>query len=323
MPVYHIDNYIIEEDPVNILYHIRDILNNGKLRDIIIKKDELVVTCPNDEHDLGQESNPDCHINLKDDGDIPYLCTNCFACGSSGNFIKFVAQCFSSTYSYAKDWLIKNYGIMAYAKASIGEKINLNKNKKKVYSDASALEKLQDWHPYLAERHLDRAICEKFKVKYDPVHRQIVFPVFDVKGNLLMAPRRNIDNKFFILGKDQEKPLYGFNVIQKNNVKYCLWVEGPIDMLSCWSHGIPAVASLGAPSEEQIEQINSSCVTTLYLACDNDSAGRTFNLEIKKRLSSRIIVYEIDYPAGKKDPNDLTEDDWENLIKKYQLSKVF
>lgn len=323
MPVLYIDNYAIEEPAINILYHIRDILNNGKLKDIQEKADELVITCPNDEHDSGQENHPDCHINLKTDGEVPYLCFNCFACQASGNFIKLVALCFSSTYSYAKDWLIKHYGILAYAKVSIGDPIKPITVTKKKYLDDKFLSEMQDWCPYLASRHLDRNICEKFHVKYDNKNRQIVFPVYDVQGNLLMAPRRSIDTKFFVLGADIEKPLYGLNVIKKNNVKTCLWVEGPIDMLSCWSHGVPAIASLGAPSDDQINQINKSCITTLYLACDNDKAGQAFNEEIRSKLDPRIIVYRVDWGISKKDANDLNNEEWENIIKKYNLPKIF
>ena len=126
--------------------------------------------------------------------------------------------------------------------------------------DDKFLDKLQPWHPYLAERKLDRQICEKFHVKYDPETRQIVFPIYDTKGNLLMVPRRNIDTKFFVLGKDIEKPLYGFNIIQKNNLNTVVWCEGPFDCLSFWSHGIPAICSFGSPSEDQIKQVNKCYV---------------------------------------------------------------
>ena len=93
MKIIKVDNYIIEEPLINILYHIRDILNNGKLKDIEEKADEIICTCPNDEHDGGQENNPDCHIVLKDDGSVPYGTHNCFACNSSGSFVHFVALC--------------------------------------------------------------------------------------------------------------------------------------------------------------------------------------------------------------------------------------
>ena len=321
MPVYHIDNYIIEEDPVNILYHIRDILNNGKLKDIIIKKDELVVTCPNDEHDLGQESNPDCHINLKDDGDVPYLCTNCFACGSSGNFIKFVAQCFSSTYSYAKDWLIKNYGIMAYAKASIGEKINLNKNKKKVYLDEKILDSFQDYCPYLKQRKISAETCKLLNIKYDNKNKTVIFPCYDSTGKLVMLPTRSTQTKFFQLGADIEKPVYCIDQIIKNNIKTAIITEGPFDAATGWEYGFPTIATLGALSEHQINIINNSCITSLYAMFDNDSAGRAFTIELKKKLSPRILLHIVKIPDGFKDINDLDKETFWKILQEAKATK--
>lgn len=324
MKALQVDNYVIETPLIEILYMLKDTLGNGKLRDIIEKGDELQVTCPNDEHDGGCERHPDNHISLKEDGSVPYGVFNCFACGAHGDFVKFVSLCIGSSYGEAKNWLIKNYGRLSYPKMTLGEGIKFNKPaKRKRFLDSATIEGLQTWHPYLAERHLDRQICEKFKVRYDPATQQIVFPIFDAKGNLLMAPRRSVNSKTFLMDKDVEKPLYGLNVIQKNGIRSCLWVEGPIDMLSCWSHGIPAIASLGSPSEEQIQQVNQSCLTEIALACDSDAAGQAFNAALDKRLSMRILRKRIDWPLGKKDANDLTDDDWEALIKKYDLKKAF
>lgn len=321
--ILYIDNYHIEEPLINILYRIRDILSNGKLACIEEKSDELVVTCPNDDHDGGQEKHPDNHINLKDDGSVPYGVFNCFACQAKGTFVHFVALCFGSSNEYAKKWLIKNYGVKDREAISLGESIKLNRKSKVKYLDDSFLNDLQPWHPYLAQRHIDRSLCERLKVKYDPSKKQIVFPVYDLHGRLLAAPRRSIDSKFFVLDKDIEKPLYCFNLIQKNDVKAAVWCEGPFDCLSFWCHGIPAVASLGSPAEEQIAQLNRSGVTKLYLACDGDSAGRAFNKAIKKRLAKRILTTEISYPLGCKDANDMSEEQWRELIEKYKLKKAF
>lgn len=321
--ILYVDNYRIEEPLVNILYHIRDILNNGKLSSIEEKPDEILVTCPNDDHEGGQEKHPDNHINLKDDGSVPYGIFNCFACQAKGSFVHFVALCFSSSDSYAKSWLIKNYGIPTEGRINLGEPIKLRKQTKKRYLNDTFLDKLQPWHPYLQQRRLDRSVCERFKVKYDPEEKQIVFPIYDVKGNLLMTARRSVQSKIFYMDKDMEKPLYGFNLVQKNDIKAVCWCEGPIDCLSFWSHGIPAIASLGSPTEEQIKQLNRSGVTKLYLACDNDMAGRAFNAFLKKKLSKRILTQEIDYPKSCKDANDLSEDQWQILMEKYDLKRVF
>lgn len=314
MKVLRVENYIIEEPLINILKHIRDILNNGKLKDIVEKSKELVVTCPNDEHEGGQENNPDCHINLDDESDTGYGVFHCFACNAAGDFTKLVALCFSQSYEYAKQWLIKNYGILAYSKLDLGDDIRIKQPIKKSFSSDAFLADLQEWHPYLAQRKLSRDVCSKFKVKYDPVNRQIVFPVYDAAGHFLTAPRRNIDNKFFILASDIEKPVYALNIIQKNNVKACAITEGPFDCLTGWTYGFPTIATFGAISDEQIAKINKSCLTTIYTLFDNDEAGRKFTRELKNKLDSRFIVHEVKIPNGFKDLNDLDYETFWKII---------
>ena len=210
---------------------------------------------------------------------------------------------------------------MIGTRISLGPDIVIAKKVTNYYSKDS-LKNYQDWTPYLAKRNLDRDICAKFNVKYDAQHRQVVFPIYDTKGNLLMLPKRNIDNKIFYLDSGIEKPIYGLNVIQKNNIKSCMVVEGPIDMLSCWSNGIPAIATLGAPSDRQISQINSSCLSIVYLGFDNDAAGEKFTSYTRSKLSPRILTELVQYPTGTKDPNDLTKAMWQELKNKYNLPQI-
>ncbi|MBO7078369.1 MAG: toprim domain-containing protein, partial [Bacilli bacterium] len=136
-----------------------------------------------------------------------------------------------------------------------------------------------------------------------------------------MLARRSIDTKYFYMDKNQDKEVYALNIIQKNNVKSCLLVEGPIDCLTCWSHGIPAIAMLGTPSDYQIENINKSCLTSIYIATDNDDAGKKFANDLDKKLNKRILRTRVDLPKTVKDVNDLSDEEWNNLIFKYNLTK--
>ena len=57
----------------------------------------------------------------------------------------------------------------------------------------------------------------------------------------------------------------------------------------------------------------------LYIAFDNDNWGRKFTQDLLKVLDKRIIPVLIELPIGKKDVGELSETDWEILIKKYNL----
>ena len=150
-------------------------------------------------------------------------------------------------------------------------------------------------------------------------HRQVIFPCFDIKNNLVMLPKRNIDNKVFYLDKDTTKPLYCINYVANNNLRSICMVEGPIDCLTCYSNNIPAVATLGKPSVEQFEMLDKTNVNHIYLMFDNDDAGKKFTEFAKAHLSKRIIIDTVQLPMGKKDINDLNHQEILELIKKNNL----
>ena len=310
-----IDNYVINKPIEEILTLLKLSLTNGKLKDIENKGDDILVTCPH--HDGGHEKTPACNIYIGNDTKLPYGYFNCFVCGEKGSFLKFVAECFDAPESYAKAWLLKNFGGELIAKnLFMGEPIVLNRNKGiKKHLDESILDQYQTWNPYLAKRKLSREICELFKVRYDPKYRQVIFPAYDMKGNLVMLAKRSIDVKSFYLDKDVEKPVYCLDYVMKNNIKTVLITEGPFDCLTGWEYGFPTIATFGKISDYQIEQINKSCINIIYAAFDNDAAGRSFLETLKWKLTKRIIIIETKFPAWRKDLNDLTKEELQEIIK--------
>lgn len=310
-----IDNYVINKPIEEILTLLKLSLTNGKLKDIENKGDDILVTCPH--HDGGHEKTAACNIYIGNDTKLPYGYFNCFVCGEKGSFLKFVAECFDATESYAKAWLLENFGGELIAKnLFMGEPIVLNRNKGiKKHLDESILDQYQTWNPYLAKRKLSREICELFKVRYDPKYRQVIFPAYDMNGNLVMLAKRSIDVKSFYLDKDVEKPVYCLDYVMKNNIKTVLITEGPFDCLTGWEYGFPTIATFGKISDYQIEQINKSCINIIYAAFDNDAAGRSFLETLKRKLTKRIIIIETKFPTWRKDLNDLTKEELQEIIK--------
>ena len=306
-----INDITLDTSIEDILHRLQITLTNGKLKDIQVKNDDIVVSCPI--HSGGQEEHGSCFIR-KSDGVF-----HCFGCDARGSFIKFVAECFDSSEDYARSWLLKTFDGQAVAKqVFMDEPIDLNKikNKNKIkVLDEKVLDQYQSWTPYLAKRKLSRQVCELFKVKYDPKYRQVIFPTYDIKGRLVMLPKRSIDTKQFYLDKDVEKPVYCLDKIQKENFTTALIVEGPIDCLTGWEYGFPTIATLGRISDYQIEQINKSCLNILYAAFDNDAAGRSFLETLKRKLTKRIIIIETKFPANRKDINDLSKEELQQIIK--------
>ena len=309
-----VDSYAIKASVIEILRKLQITLRNGKLRDIKEGSENIVVTCP--VHGDGVEAHPACNIYIGDDATMPYGFFNCFVCGASGKFLSFVAYCFNSNEKYALSWLLKNFEHKQLRyKIDLGPDIDLNKKRKQIKKlDEAVLEQYLTWTPYLAQRKLSRQVCEQFKIRYDPVYRQVIFPTYDLHGNLVMLPKRSIDTKTFFLDKDLEKPVYCLDYIQRNNLKKAIITEGPFDVLTGWTYGYPTCGTFGQISDYQIEQLNKSCIRVLYVAFDNDEAGRRFACALKRGLDPSIIAVDVKLPANKKDLNELTKEEFDQII---------
>ena len=302
-----IDNYLIETPISKIIELLRISLTNGKLKDIQDKPDDIVVSCPF--HSGGQEEHGSCFIRKKDG------VFHCFGCGEKGSFLKFVAECFDAPESYAKAWLLKNFGGELIAKnLFMGEPIVLNRNKGiKKHLDESILDQYQTWNPYLAKRKLSRETAQKFNLRYDPKYRQVIFPYYNEKGQLITLLKRSIDTKTFFIEAGITKPVYGINKIFQNNIRTCVLTEGLFDCLLANQYGMPTIATLGNPSIEQFELINKSPISTIYLMFDNDNAGRSFNEKAHKYLSKRLFIIDVNI-IGKKDIGELSYDEFWKFI---------
>lgn len=317
MRILRVDNYIIDTSLYDVVKQLKMALTNGKLREIknwSIGDDNIVVTCPSRHHKGGHEHSAAMNIYVGDNSSIPYGFCRCWACDFQCSFVYFVAECFESSEDFAKHWLIEKFGVFSEAKVLTDNEIVIKKRKAPARLPANYLDHLQSWHPYLAERKLSRDVCELFKVKYDPVTSQIVFPCFDTAGNIIMAPRRSIVYKNFYLDKEQDKPVYCLDYIINNNITTAMICEGPFDVLTCYTYGYPAIGTFGNPSPTQIMAINKSPIKILYLGMDNDQAGRRMAKTILAGLDPRIIIKEIKWPVGKKDPNELTFEEFTTAL---------
>lgn len=323
MRVLRVDNYIIETPLYEIVNQLRLALTNGKLGEIKAwhdGDDNIVVTCPNRNHKGGHEHSAAMNIYVGFSSKVPYGYCKCWACDFQCSFVGFVAECFECSEEYAKHWLIERYGILSETAVITEDSIVIKPRKASAKLPASFLDHLQPWHPYLAERKLSRDVCELFKVKYDPQTSQIVFPCFDITGNILMAPRRSIVYKNFYLDKEQDKPVYCLDYIIKNNITTAMICEGPFDVLTCYTYGYPAIGTFGNPSQSQIDAINKSSIKVLYIAMDNDNAGRRMANTIKAGIDPRIIIKEVQWPTWAKDPNDLSYEEFCNVMEKAKNS---
>ena len=308
-----IRGHLIEAPIESIIQKLQSELTNGKLRSYKRVGDHVMTQCP--EHSGGREAHASFGIYCGNDPKKEYGLCNCFACGFSGNLQTFVASCFDTTIDKGEDWLIKHFGNTLVYEGYNLPTLELNPQKRKIKClNESDLDTLQSYHPYMTQRHLTQEVCNKFKIKYDPLKQCLVFPVWDEKGNYIFNTSRSVEFKFFNIPKDAEKPVYLLNYVVKENIGYTIVCESQINALYCHSLGLSAVATFGCKvTEKQVNLLIKSGIRHFIIAFDGDKAGEEGSEELMLKLKKYAFVDKLVLPKGK-DINDLTKDEIISLI---------
>lgn len=166
---------------------------------------------------------------------------------------------------------------------------------------------------------------------YDRFRSRIIFPIFDIQGQVIafggriFGDKKNEDAAKYL--NSPQTPLY-----DKSNVLYglhqakleirrqdlCVIVEGYMDLIMSHQAGVEnVVASSGTALTENHLNIISRYTKNLAMAFDSDEAGglatsRSIDLALKKDLNVKIIIMKDKDPADviKKDSNE-----WLEIIK--------
>ena len=154
---------------------------------------------------------------------------------------------------------------------------------------------------------------------YDRFRERVMFPIFDVRGNIVGFTGRILSgdaakymNSPESMVFDKGKNLYGLNLAKKSSRGYYILVEGNMDVISLHQAGINcAVAACGtAFTRDQARLISKSPV---YLCFDSDGAGQKAlerAAEIFKEFDTPLKVLTL---PNVKDPDD--------FIKKYGVEQ--
>ena len=194
------------------------------------------------------------------------------------------------------------------------------------------LDKYRYTHPYMYKRGLTDEVIEMFDIGYDRNTETITFPVRDIRGNCLFIARRSVKTKFFNYPAGVEKPLYGRYELAKYGEKVVstgselrrvpkykevIVCESMLDALSFWTVGKYAVALNGLGNELQFKQLRNLPCREIILATDMDERGLAARDRIRKNLNGTKLIAEYFFPEGRKDANDCTKEELQNLKKHY------
>lgn len=306
-----IKNKVIDEPLINILKQVRKEINNGKLKDIQNKGDNIQITCPS--HSDGKENHPACQVYIGDSDQNLYGQAHCFACGYKASFAQLISDCFDQPdLSFGEEWLIERYGkVLNTQILNIDSNIDFTKSiKSKLNPDI--LEKFKYKHEYMYKRHLTDNIIDKFCIGFDKVDNCITFPVWDENNNLITVTKRSVNTKDFFIDKNIEKPLYLYNFIKKEHKTTVYICESQINALTLWTWGYPAIALIGTGSKHQYDILNKSGIRVYILCFDGDEAGDKGIDRFKDNLSDDVLILVKKIPRGK-DVNDLSKEQFDEL----------
>lgn len=307
-----IDNKIIEEDIDVILDKLNHDIKGHYFRERIPRGNNLNITCPF--HKNGKENHPSCNIYIdKKSKEIPYGFYRCFTCGESGTLYNFVGKMFGADDEFGKHWLIDNFGELLDSKnIELDDEIVLKPESKKYLND-SIIDSFESRHPYMYQRGLTDDVIDRFQIKYDKETDEIIFPVWDEHGRLIMLSRRSVSGKTFKLEKAVEKPVYLlYDAVSEGRTTVCV-VESQIDALKLWSWGYPAVALFGTGADRQYEILKRSGIRHYILCFDGDNAGDTGAKKFIKNMKGQVFITQVVMPRGK-DIGDLSKEEFEKLL---------
>lgn len=300
--------------------------------------DHIQITCPY--HSNGMERKPSAGLR-KSDGIF-----HCFACGEVHSLPEVISHCFGHDEdligTWGWTWLLKNFAIVQveerkdveldFSRPEFMTKC-LNVYVPPKYVSEEELDKYRYIHPYMYKRGLTDEVIELFDIGYDRDMQAITFPVRDIRGNCLFIARRSVKTKFFNYPEGVEKPLYGLYELHKigafekyevvkldgsaKGIDELIVCESMLDALSFWTVGKCAVALNGLGNELQFKQLRQLPCREIILATDMDERGLAARERIRKNLNGTKLIAEYFFPEGRKDANDCTKEELQNLKKHY------
>ena len=147
---------------------------------------------------------------------------------------------------------------------------------------------------------------------YDRFRNRLMFPIIDVRGNVIGFGGRVLDdskpkylnsNETVIFNK--RKNLFGMNFAKKTKENYVILVEGNIDVVTLHQFGFEnAVASLGTSLTEEQVTLLSKYTEQVVLTYDGDEAGQQAAKRAIPMLEKAGIKVKVLQMKDAKDPDE-------------------
>ena len=150
---------------------------------------------------------------------------------------------------------------------------------------------------------------------FDRFRDRLMFPIIDIRGNVIGFGGRIMNNKDPNAAKylnspetlifNKRKNLFGLNYAKKSKLGYLILVEGYMDAIALHQYGFDcAVASLGTSLTEEHAVLISRYVEQVVLIYDGDEAGQRATrraIPILEKAGIRVKVLQM---KDAKDPDE-------------------
>lgn len=179
----------------------------------------------------------------------------------------------------------------------------------------------ENLHKYLADKGYDEKLLLKSGLAlqsnsgsglYDKFRGRLMFPIFDIRGNVTGFGGRVMDDSMPKYMNSPETPvynkgkqLYALNFAKNSNEKRLVVVEGYMDVISLHQSGISnVVATLGTALTESQGRILKKYAEEIIISYDADTAGQAATirgLDLLSEIGCSVRVLTV--PDGK-DPDE-------------------
>lgn len=182
------------------------------------------------------------------------------------------------------------------------------------YLMSKGFEKEELWQGFLA------GVSQKTGNLFDYFRNRIMFPIFDLSGNVIAFGGRIIGDgePKYLNSSDtpvfkKSRNLYALNHAKNNTDSSLILCEGYMDVVALQQAGfVNAVATLGTALTSEQTRIISRYAQTVYLCYDSDDAGQRATKRAIDMLGEVGLKVKVVKVEGAKDPDE--------YIKKYGKS---
>ena len=155
-------------------------------------------------------------------------------------------------------------------------------------------------------------VSEKNGRIFDRFRNRLMFPIIDVRGNIIGFGGRVMDdstpkylNSPETLIFNKRKNLFGLNLAKKSKLGYLILVEGYMDAIALHQYGFDcAVASLGTSLTEEHATLLSRYTEQVYLIYDGDEAGQRAAQRAIPMLEKAGLQIKVLQMRDAKDPDE-------------------